>query len=63
MLPELLEFFNAALEYGHLPPSMNEAVIIVLLKPDKPDKSPNNPESYRPISLLTCGVSGKSVSY
>lgn len=53
MLPELLEVINTALESVHLPSSMNEAINIVLLKPDK---TPNNPESYRPISLLTSGV-------
>lgn len=55
LFPELLEVFNAALELecGHLPPSMNEAIIIVLLKPDK---NPNNPESHRPISLLKSDV-------
>lgn len=53
LLPELSEVFNAALEFGHLPPSMNKAIIIVLLKPEK---NTNNPESYCPISLLTSDV-------
>lgn len=53
LLPELLEIFNAALEYGHLPPFMNMVIIIVLLKLAN---VPNNPESYCPISLLTSDV-------
>lgn len=35
VLPDLLEVFNHAMEMGFLPSSMNEAVIIVLLKPGK----------------------------
>lgn len=53
LLPEMLAVFNAALECGHLLPSMNGAIIIVLLKPNK---TPKNPESYRPISLLILDV-------
>lgn len=53
LLPELLDVFNYAMEVGSLPPSMNEAIIIVLLKPDK---DPSNPDSYRPISLQTSDI-------
>lgn len=49
LLPELLKVLNHAWETFKLPDSMNEACIIVLLKPDK---DPLAPESYRPISLL-----------
>lgn len=38
---------------GHLPPSMNEAVIVLILKPGKDSLSP---DSFRPISLLTTDV-------
>lgn len=41
------------LELGHLPPSMNEAVIILILKPGKDGLSL---DSYRSISLLTTDV-------
>lgn len=34
---------------GYLPPSMNEGVIVLILKPGKDSFSP---DSYRPISLL-----------
>lgn len=53
LLPKMLGVFNAAFDVGKLPESMNEAIIIVLLKPDK---DPVNLESYRPISLLTSDV-------
>lgn len=45
--------FNYAMEAGSLPPSMTEAVIIVLLKSGK-DQS--NPDSYHPISLLSTDI-------
>lgn len=49
----MLGVFNAAFDVGKLPESMNEAIIIALLKPGK---DPVNPESYRLISLLTSDV-------
>lgn len=42
--------FNEEYEIVALPPSMNEAIIVVLLKPGK---NPHKPESYHLISLLT----------
>lgn len=54
LLPELLDVITSW-RWVHYPPppSINEAVIIVLLKPDK---DPSNPDSYRPISLLTSDI-------
>lgn len=53
LLPELLNVFNYAMEVGTLPLSMNEAVIIVLLKSDK---DPSSPDLYRPISFLMLDI-------
>ena len=53
LLPELLKVFNASLEEGVLPVSMNRANVILLLKPGK---DPVDPGSYRPISLLQSDV-------
>lgn len=53
LLPMLLRVYNEAMKGGLLPDSMNEAVIIVLLKPCK---ETTLSDSYRPISLLTTDV-------
>lgn len=53
LLPRLLTVFNDALSQGYLPGSMAEAIIVLILKPDK---DPTLPGSYRPISLLTSDV-------
>lgn len=53
LIPILLKVYNLAFETGTLPASMNEALIVVLLKPGK---DPSSPDSYRPISLLTFDV-------
>lgn len=53
LLPELLATIMDAKDKGSLPPSMYEAVVIVLLKKGK---DPSQPESYRRISLLTAHV-------
>lgn len=53
LLPPLLEVFQEALDKGRLPPSMREAVIVLL---PKPDKDLTRPGSYRPISLLPVDV-------
>ncbi|KAI1006659.1 hypothetical protein K3495_g1555, partial [Podosphaera aphanis] len=49
--------FRSCLEVGHHPACFKTAVVVMLSKPNKPDKS--NPRSYRPISLLS--VLGKSL--
>lgn len=49
----LLNLFNTALRSGTLPQSMNEAIIVLLLKPGKDALLP---DSYRLISLLTSDV-------
>lgn len=49
LLPWLLEVFQHSAITGRLPTTMQEALIIVLLKPGK---DPFLPKSYRPISLL-----------
>ncbi|XP_063806456.1 uncharacterized protein LOC134984922 [Pseudophryne corroboree] len=51
--PKLLTLYNTLFVQGRLPDSMAEALIIVLLKPDK---DPTRVESYRPISLLTTDI-------
>ena len=51
--PLLLDVFNESLESGHLPPTLYQACISVLLKKDK---DPLNPGSYRPLSLLNVDV-------
>lgn len=49
LAPRLLEVFSEAYEMGTLSPSMKEALIVTLLKPDK---VPNRCESYRPLSMI-----------
>lgn len=51
--PELLKTFEAAIEVGELQPSMNEAVITLILKKGKDTQECR---CYRPISLLCCDV-------
>lgn len=51
--PLLLSMFNNSLEQSKLPPSLTQAHITVLLKPDK---DPLDCSSYRPISLLNVDV-------
>ena len=46
---KLVQIFNAVIRLKYVPAQWKKAEIIVLLKPDK---SPANPSSYRPISLL-----------
>lgn len=41
--------YEDSLQNGALPPTLREAVIISL---SKPDKLPNNCDSYRPLSLI-----------
>lgn len=45
----ITRLFNAALRMRHIPLSWKSAKMIVILKPGKP---PEDPSSYRPISLL-----------
>lgn len=53
LAPLLLDVFNDSLEQGVLPPTLNEALISLILKKDK---DPNLCSSYRPISLLNNDV-------
>lgn len=53
LLPTLLWTLNEALKSGQLPMTTGEAVVVVL---PKPGKDPLQPDSYRPISLLTSDV-------
>lgn len=54
LLPSLLEKVNETFEKGCLPPTLQSALIIVILKPEK---NPSRCESYRPISLQIQTVS------
>ncbi|KZS10385.1 Uncharacterized protein APZ42_025160 [Daphnia magna] len=47
----LLELLNISLTTGYLPPDWKNASVVPIPKPNKP---PNQPESYRPISLTSC---------
>lgn len=49
LAPLLLDMFNEAFELGHLPQTLNQASISLLLKKGK---DPLACTSYRPISLL-----------
>lgn len=53
LLPILLKVYNEALWTGVLPASMNEAIIVAILKPGR---DANLADSYRPILLLTTDV-------
>lgn len=53
ILRVLLETLNDAVENGHQPSSMNEAIVVV--RP-KPGKDPLQPDSYRPFPLLNSNV-------
>ena len=53
LAPILLEVYNDSLEKGVLPPTLNQALISLILKKDK---DPNLCGSYRPISLLNNDV-------
>lgn len=53
LAPLLLDVYNDSLEQGVLPPTLNQALISLILKKDK---DPNLCGSYRPISLLNNDV-------
>lgn len=53
LIPHLKAVFTDALKLGRLLPSMNEAVVILLIKPDKGYLLP---DSHWPILLLTSDV-------
>ena len=53
LTPLLLEMFNHSFIQSHLPQTLTEASISLLLKPGK---DPNDCGSYRPISLLNVDV-------
>lgn len=46
----LLKFFNKILKTANMPATLNKINIMAVLKPGK---EPDNPESYRPIALLS----------
>ncbi|KZR98229.1 putative Pol protein, partial [Daphnia magna] len=47
----LLELLNISYSSGYLPPEWKNAIVVPIPKPNKP---PNLPDSYRPISLTSC---------
>lgn len=47
----LTNLINACFEQGYFPKIWKTAVVVMLPKPDKP---PDSPSSYRPISLTSC---------
>jgi len=49
LIPPLLKMFEESFDRGSFPPSLNNALITLLLKPGKPSTQCG---SYRPISLL-----------
>lgn len=49
LIPELLRMFEAAIADSALPPTLNEANLISLLKPGRDE---TNMGSYRPLALL-----------
>ena len=51
LAPVLLDLYEESREKGSLPPTLREALVVSLLKPDKP---PAECDSYRPLSLLNC---------
>lgn len=53
LAPILLDMFTDSLEKGSMPQTLNEANIILLLKPGK---DPVKCNSYRPISLLNSDI-------
>jgi hypothetical protein len=51
--PDLFtNLFNACIKFGVHPPQFKSAIITIVAKPRKADKS--NPRAYRPIALLEC---------
>lgn len=46
----ILKLLNQIFKTSRLPPLMKKTIIIAILKPNK---DPDNPESYRPIALLS----------
>lgn len=49
LIPPLFDMLVESVEAGQLPPSLSNATISLILKPNKP---PTNCASYRPISLI-----------
>lgn len=49
LVPHLMEVYQEAIDTGILPPTLREAGILLLLKPDKP---PHYCDSYRQLSLI-----------
>jgi hypothetical protein len=51
LVSHLLALYNSSFALGYVPPAWKLAHIILI---HKPDKDPQEPSSYRPISLLSC---------
>lgn len=49
VIVHLTHIYNSALRLSYFPTTWKSSVIVTVLKPGKP---PENPSSYRPISLL-----------
>ena len=49
-LKEILTLFNTIWKFGTIPQSFKHAIIVPILKPNKPK---NDPSSYRPVSLTS----------
>lgn len=50
-ITKIATLFNQLYNVCHFPPTWKHAIVIPIAKPGKP---PDNPTSYRPISLLPC---------
>ena len=50
-LKELLSIYNQIFSLGDYPSQWKEGLIMPILKPGKP---PDNPNSYRPVTMLSC---------
>jgi hypothetical protein len=51
LLKRILKIFNASIKNGHIPSKLKISKIVMIPKKDKP---PDDLNSYRPISLISC---------